>query len=262
MDRIASIFQAGSKALVIYITAGYPSVKETVLIMHTLVENGADIIELGYPYSDPTADGSVIQASSQSALDFGFRPCDYFAILQEFRADNPVTPVVVFGYYNPIYHYGVDPFARKIKECGADALLVVDLPYEEQNEIRPVLDKYQLHLIQLIAPTTSDERARSILETATGFVYQILVKGVTGERNNLESNAVEQTQRIKLLTALPVVLGFGISTAQQAREVAQAADGVVVGSAIVREISNNLPDFQDRLAKRINELAGAVHCTV
>ena len=154
---------------------------------------------------------------------------------------------------------GVETFFKTIKEAGADAVLVVDLPFEEQKEIRPALDAENLHLIQLIAPTTPDDRAKAILENATGFVYQIALKGVTGERQSLADGAEENAQRTRSMTDLPVCMGFGVSNAEMASTVASAADGVVVGSALVRKISENLDNYQEAVYSLAKELADATH---
>lgn len=259
MNRIDAFFSKGQKAFIPYLTAGFPSVDATVEVMQTLVDNGADIVELGYPFSDPTADGPTIQESSQAALDAGFTRDDYFAIIRRFRAANPETPVVVFSYYNPIFRTGVDTFAGMVAEAGGDALLIVDLPGEEQQEVLPTLRKYGLHLIQLLAPTTPDARAATLLANAGGFVYQISVRGVTGMRAELGAEPSELVARAKALTDTPVALGFGISRGEQAAGIATVADGVVVGSAIVRCIAEHGADWQPALAALTRELAEATH---
>jgi len=234
MNRLDAFFATGRQAFVPYVTAGYPSVRDTVDILRLLVASGADVIELGFPFSDPIADGPVIQAASQQALAAGFRRDDYFAIVSEFRRHDPATPLVAFTYYNPVFSLGVDRFAKKLAAAGGDALLIVDLPFEEQAEVRPALARHGLHLISLLAPTTSPARAKRILAAASGFVYQIAVKGVTGVRTALAASALRAVRRTRALTTVPVCLGFGVSTGRQARAVAQAADGVVVGSALVK----------------------------
>jgi len=259
MNRIDNFFETGRKAFIPYITAGCPTVDDTVGIMHLLVEQGADIIELGYPFSDPTADGPVIQAASQAALTAGFTRQDYLDILRSFRERDADTPVVTFGYYNPVFRRGVREFAAAVKEAGADALLVVDLPMEEQGELRSVLDDLGMHLIQLVAPTTPDGRVAQILKRATGFVYQISRRGVTGVQGDLAVDAEALVQRAKALTSLPVVLGFGIADGAQAGKVARAADGVVAGSVIMQTIQDNGPDWSAPLGEKAKELADAIH---
>ncbi len=259
MNRIDQFFQQGKKAFVPYVTAGHPDVAESTEVLALLVEQGADILELGFPFSDPTADGPVIQASSQHALERGFSRADYFSIIQKFREQDRETPLVAFTYYNPVFSMGVENFVRTVAEAGADAMLVVDLPFEERAEICPALDKYGLHPIQLIAPTTPTERAKRILAVAVGFVYQIALKGVTGMRQSLAEDAIQNVKRTRALTELPVCMGFGVSTGDHARAVAQAADGVVVGSALVKCISDHLPDYHEPLRALTRELAAATH---
>lgn len=236
-NRIDAAFAKGDPLFIPYITAGHPDVESTIPIMHALVENGADIIELGFPFSDPTADGAVIQRSSQIALENGFLQEDYFNILEEFRKTNSETPVVVFGYFNPIFHYGVEAFVNRIAELGGDGFLIVDMPFEEQEQIRTFADAAGLHLIQLIAPTTPDDRLQRICSNASGFIYQISIRGVTGARTELASDAASLVERAKNCSDLPVALGFGVSTPEQAREISSVADAVVVGSAIVNAIT-------------------------
>ncbi len=259
MDRIDTFFAKNKKAFVPYITAGHPSVDETLNVMNLLVESGGDIIELGFPFSDPTADGPVIQASSQHALEAGFRRADYFEIIRKFRATNADTPIVAFTYFNPVFHMGTEAFVAKLAEVGADAMLVVDLPLEEQGELLPALQKHGLYLIQLIAPTTPDERAAEVLKTAAGFVYQIALKGVTGERSSLAGDALVNVARTKALTELPVCMGFGVSNGEMAGAVSAASEGVVVGSALVRCITDNQPAYQDAFVALTKELAEATH---
>ena len=261
MDRIAQVFSSGRKAFIPYLTAGYPTVDECVTAMNILVDNGADIIELGFPFSDPTADGLTIQESSQYALERGFTLKDYFKILEVFRANHPTTPIVIFGYYNPIFHYGIEAYVKTVKQLGADALLIVDLPFEEQCEVRPIVDQHGIHLIQLIAPTTDTKRLPKILERATGFVYQISLRGVTGVRNSIEGDVVSMLKKMRKMTELPVAVGFGISTVDQIENLRSAVDGIVIGSAIVKTIGNNLPDFRNPLTNQVRSLAQAIHGT-
>jgi len=259
MNRLDAFTKSGDKAFVPYVTAGYPGKSETMEIMHLLVEAGADLIELGMPFSDPTADGPVIQAASQDALERGFRIDDYFEVISQFRSWNTVTPIVAFTYYNPVYHVGVDKFVKRLKDAGGDAMLVVDLPFEEQGELRPALDSEDMRLIQLIAPTTPDDRIAQIVERASGFVYQVALKGVTGVRDSLAAGAKDNALRTKSFTDVPVYMGFGVSNAIMASAVAAAADGVIVGSAIVKCIQDNLPNFERALDTLATSLAQATH---
>ena len=259
MDRIENIFNSQERTFIPYITAGVPSAKETIDIMDVLVGNGADIIELGLPFSDPTADGPIIQKSSQHSLDQGFELQDYFSIIEGFRSQNQNTPIVVFSYFNPIFCYGIEPFFEKISSLGADAVLIVDLPYEEQSDVQVTLDKLDIHLIQLIAPTTPDSRAKLLLKNASGFVYQISLRGVTGSRKTMSGDVTSQIKRIRKLTELPIAIGFGISDVDQINLVKSLVDGIVIGSAVVDVIINNGLEYRDPLSKKIREFSEAIH---
>jgi tryptophan synthase alpha chain len=259
MNRIDKVTATGRKLFVAYYTAGFPNVEATGEILDTLVAAGSDIIELGYPFSDPTADGSVIQTSSRTALDNGFTRDAYFDMIAGFRQRHADVPLIVFSYYNPIFHFGVEKFAESAAAAGADGVLAVDLPHEEQADVRPILDKHGLHLIQLVAPTTPPERTAKILKDASGFVYQISLRGVTGVRDSVAVDASANVAQTKAATDIPVVLGFGVGTGEQARAVAPTADGVVVGSAIVKCIADNQPEHLAALRALVTELAEATH---
>ena len=259
MDRIKRVFSSGKKAFIPYITAGYPSTAGTIEIMNILAAHGADIIELGFPFSDPTADGPTIQESSQYALDHRFTLKDYFSVLEKFRSSHPNIPVVIFSYYNPIFHFGIESFVKTVHQLGADAFIIVDLPFEEQAEIRPVIDRYYMHLIQLLAPTTDDKRKQTILAQATGFVYQISLRGVTGTRDTLDFDITDTIRGVKGMTSLPVAVGFGISKAAQIKKILSSVDGIVVGSALVETIRDNLLNFHEPLIEKVRELAQATH---
>ncbi|MCH2175906.1 MAG: tryptophan synthase subunit alpha [Lentisphaeria bacterium] len=259
MNRIDAFFTQGKKAFVPYITAGFPNVEATLENLKILVENGADIIELGLPFSDPTADGPVIQTSSFKALEAGFKIDMYFDLIKQFRELYPEVPVVCFTYFNPVFHIGVDSFVKRLAEAGGDAMLVVDLPFEEQSELELPLEKEGLHLIPLIAPTTGNDRKEKVLKEAGGFVYQIALKGVTGMRETVAEGVSEMVQETQTYTKLPVCLGFGVSSGDQAAAIADTADGVVVGSALVNCIDVNLPNYQDKFTSLVKELAEAIH---
>lgn len=259
MSRIQTTFDKVKKVFIGYVTAGFPSVDETVSIMNLLVESGVDVIELGYPFSDPAADGAAIQYSSQHALDNGFVRGDYFKILERFRERDSQTAIVAFGYYNPIFSYGVKQFVDDLKTAGADAMLIVDLPFEEQSEVRPITDEYGLDLIQLVAPSTDFERTQRILRSASGFIYQVSLRGVTGERESINTEVEQQTSGIREVTNVPVALGFGISNVQQIRDLIGTVDGIVIGSALVNVIRNEHPNYHESLLERAVEFATAIH---
>ena len=237
MSRISTRFTElagqGRKALVTYIVAGDPHLDATVPMMHRMVEEGADIIELGVPFSDPMAEGPVIQLAHERALAQGVSLRNVLDLVTQFRRDDAQTPVLLMGYANPVEHMGYEAFADQAAKAGIDALLTVDLPPEEVAEVNACLQAVGIDTILLVAPTSPDERVGEIVRNASGFVYYVSVKGVTGS-GNLDVDAVQVgVSRIKQYTDLPVAVGFGIKDAASARAVAAVADGVVVGSALV-----------------------------
>lgn len=236
-ENIANAFNKGHKALVIYVTAGHPDMAKSEEIIGEIIESGADLIELGVPFSDPMADGEVIQKSSQLALTNGARLPDIIAMAKRLRQKYP-TPMILFSYYNALLAGGFENNVSAAAEAGIDGMLIVDLPVEEINEVKPVLDKYSLALIPLIAPTTPPERAAKIVGNAEGFVYYITVKGVTGVRNSVANDLEEHLNMLRQASPVPVVAGFGISNPEQAFASAEFADGAVVGSAVVKLISD------------------------
>ena len=234
-ERFRVLKKEGRKAFVAYLTAGDPDLETTAELIPALEAAGVDIVEIGVPFSDPTADGPAIQAASQRALKRGATLGKILAMIAALRRTSGI-PIVLFGYYNPILSYGPEKFATDAKASGVDGLLVVDLPPEEAAELRQYTDPAGLAFITLIAPTTDPERARKILRGAAGFVYFISVTGVTGTAAPRTKDVERDVERIKTLTALPIAVGFGISTPEQAAGIAPLADGVVVGSALVRLI--------------------------
>ena len=240
MSRIGKIFAdakaRGEAALIPFITAGDPDLATTLKIMRALERSGADCIELGIPFSDPTADGPTIQRASERALKNG--PISLpaiFRLVREFRAGSAV-PVVLFGYFNPIFRFGVKAFARRAAAAGADGVLCVDLPPEESGELQCWTDAAGLDLIFLLSPTSGAERLRLVARKGRGFIYYVSVTGVTGARRSLENGLRAQVERVRKVSALPVGVGFGISTPKQAAWIAGFADAAVVGSALVERI--------------------------
>ncbi len=225
----------GRSALVPYVTAGYPRRDSTVPVLEALVAAGADIIELGLPFSDPLADGPTIQKSSFESLEQGTTASSVLEDLAAFRA-NHSTPVVLFTYLNPILRYGVDRFLGDAGEAGANGLLVTDLPTGADPELEDRVTASELDLIRLVAPTTAPERIPTVVRGGTGFVYYISRTGVTGARSELRDALGEEVRAIRDVIDLPVAVGFGISTPEQAAAVAAVADGVVVGSALVQRL--------------------------
>jgi tryptophan synthase alpha chain len=234
-ERFRVLKKEGRKAFIAYLTAGDPDLKATADLIPALEDAGVDIVEIGVPFSDPTADGPAIQAASQRALERGATLEKILAMIAALRRKSGI-PIVLFGYYNPILSYGPEKFALDAKASGVDGLLVVDLPPEEADELRRYTDPAGLAFITLIAPTTDPERARKILCRAAGFVYYISVTGVTGTAAPRPEDVRRDVERIKEMTALPIAVGFGISTPEQAAAIAPLADGFVIGSALVRLI--------------------------
>lgn len=239
MNRIEQTFadlrRKKEKALIAYVTAGDPSLEKTGDIITGLAGAGVDILEIGVPFSDPTADGPVIQAASQRALRSGTTLKDILNMIGSIRADLSV-PIVLFGYYNPILQYGPRRFADDAGAAGVDGLLVVDLPPEEYAELRTCTDQAGIDFISLIAPTTTTDRMKLIARRAAGFLYFVSITGVTGTAEPRPSDVAVELARIRSVTAMPVAVGFGISTPEQAESIAPYADGIVVGSAFVRLI--------------------------
>ncbi|WP_223787805.1 tryptophan synthase subunit alpha [Marinicella meishanensis] len=230
-QRLADL--AGRKALIPFITAGHPRPDDTVAIMHQLVKHGADVIELGMPFSDPMADGPVIQQASEHAIQQGVGIAETIHMVKSFRRQDPTTPVVLMGYLNPVECMGHQAFVDAAKDAGVDALLLVDSPPEESDDLLQRLRQESLDQIFLIAPTTTEQRQAMICQHASGFVYYVALKGVTGAAD-LDAQAVNaDVIRIRQHTQLPVAVGFGVKDAASAMAVAQEADAVVIGSALV-----------------------------
>jgi tryptophan synthase alpha chain len=262
MSRITHTFQQlkekGEKALVAYVTAGDPDLDRTRQIILGLKDAGVDILEIGVPFSDPTADGPVIQEAAQRSLKKGTTLAKILDLIADLRSTTDLPPVVLFGYYNPIYAYGIERFADRAKSAGVDGLLVVDLPLEEAGELRRESDSRGLDFISLIAPTTSEDRMGFIARQGQGFIYYISITGVTGTAKPDTESVKRYISRIRAYTDLPLVVGFGISTPEQAREFAPLADGIVIGSAFVRLIAEHgdSPDLVAQvsaLARQIKE---------
>lgn len=229
---------AKEKALIIYLTAGDPSLEMTKKLILALEKSGTDILEIGVPFSDPTADGPVIQEAAQRSLKTGTTLSGVLQMIADVRKISQI-PIVLFGYFNPILAYGVEKFARDATRVGVDGVLVIDLPPEEAPELRQFTDAAGIDFICLVAPTTGAQRTKKIAMAATGFLYYISIIGVTGTAAPKIGNIEADLKKIRQISSLPVAVGFGISRPEQAREIAHLADGVVVGSALVRLIAEN-----------------------
>lgn len=241
MDRIEKRFtelkNAGRGGLVAFVTAGDPDYAASLEILMGLPAAGADIIELGMPFSDPMADGPAIQAASVRALESGMDVKKTLQMAREFRKGDDKTPLVLMGYYNPIYSMGVDVFLKEAKESGVDGLIVVDLPPEEDAELCLPAKAAGVHFIRLVTPTTDGARLPTVLKNSSGFIYYVSVAGITGTKSAAGADIASAVARIKKQTNLPVAVGFGIKTPQQVAEIAAVADAAVVGSAIVQKIA-------------------------
>jgi tryptophan synthase alpha chain len=238
--RFAALKDEGRAALVTFLMAGDPDYENALAIVKSLPEAGADLIELGMPFTDPMADGPAIQAAGLRALKAGQNMKRTLALVREFRRGDDATPIVLMGYYNPIYVYGVEQFLVDAKSAGVDGLIVVDLPPEEDTELCLPALKAGFNFIRLATPTTDDKRLPAVLANTSGFVYYVSVTGITGSAAPDTGKVAEAVKRIKRQTKLPVCVGFGVRTAEQARAIAEGADGVVVGSALVDAVRNNL----------------------
>jgi len=234
MSRIASVFnRSGHKALIPYVTVGYPSVEDTLKVVPILADSGCDIVELGIPFSDPLADGATIQKASFHALRNGVTPALCLEVAEKLSRKVDV-PLVFMTYFNPVLSYGLDKFCGACARSGVDGLIIPDLPPDEGSELEEVTRKHNLDLIYLLAPTSSDERIRLVADRARGFIYLVSVTGVTGARDSLPTELNSFVGRVRKTAKQPLCIGFGISTPEQARQVARMADGVIVGSRIIQ----------------------------
>ncbi len=264
MDRIAQAFtrarQEKRAAFVAYLCAGDPDFNSSLAACRAVIDAGADVLELGVPFSDPLADGLTNQLAAQRALEGGMNAARVFELVRQIREKSQV-PLVFYTYYNLVFSNGVDNYVRAAKEAGVDGMLTLDLPPEEAGEVLEACRKYGVKTVFIVAPTTPPERLEKICAAATGFIYYVSREGVTGVRDQMAVNIPEAVTRIRQHTALPVVVGFGISTPAQVKEVARASDGVVVGSALVNVIKENLDNragLPARLRIRAAELVGGV----
>ncbi len=244
MNRIKKTFDKLKKenktALGIFVTAGDPNFEISLDLITNLPDSGADFIEIGMPFSDPMADGPSIQLSSQRALKSGMNLNKCLSLIKIFREKNSYTPIILMGYYNPIYKFGKEKFINNCIELGVDALIIVDLPPEEDNEFYFEAEKNNLSMIRLVTPTTDEKRLKKILLNATGFVYYVSITGITGTHAPDIENVQENIRKIKQITDLPIIVGFGIRSPAQATLMSELSDGIVIGSAVVDLIKKTL----------------------
>ena len=261
MSRIARRFEElagqGKKALIPYLTAGDPVVSATVPFMHAMVEAGADILELGVPFSDPMAEGPVIQHAMERALTHHVSLRQVIQMVETFRKNDQTTPVLLMGYLNPVEVMGYEQFVSQATAAGVDGVLLVDLPPEEAGDLLKITQTQGLDTVFLVSPTTTNERIKRISQASSGFVYYVSLKGVTGAGNLDVAEVLSRVEQIKAETVLPVGVGFGIKDAASARQIGEVADAVVVGSALVKLIEANL-EAPDKAKKAISELISSM----
>jgi tryptophan synthase alpha chain len=264
-SRFADLKREGRSGLVTFVMAGDPDAKTALAILKALPKAGADVIEIGMPFTDPMADGPAIQAAGLRALAAGQTMAKTLSMVRAFRKDDAATPIVLMGYYNPIYIYGVPKFLEDAKAAGVDGLIVVDLPPEEDEELCLPALKAGLNFIRLATPTTDDKRLPAVLANTSGFVYYVSIAGITGAAAPDAAKVRDAVSRIKRHTELPVAVGFGVRSAQQVREIAAGADAVVVGSALVNAVAQSLDKKGKATGKTVKavtnlvaELAGGV----
>jgi tryptophan synthase alpha chain len=256
LNRIDSVFcQPGYKALIAYVTVGYPSIEDTLRVVPILAKGGCDIIELGIPFSDPLADGTTIQKASHYALQNGVTPKICLEVASQLSQMVGI-PLVFMSYFNPVLWYGAELFCRDCAGSGVDGLIIPDLPPEEGSELEAITKRQGLDLIYLLAPTSTGERIKLVTERSRGFIYLVSVTGVTGAREELPVDLEPFIARVKALAPQPLCVGFGISTPEQARQVSRLADGVIVGSRIIQLMESN--KSTEAIASFVEELRSAI----
>lgn len=259
MTRLSSAFAKGHPALVCFVTAGDPTPDATPAILDALVEGGADVIELGMPFTDPMADGPAIQEANLRSLGAGTTTADILRIATGFRARHPDVPVVLMGYANPMITRGAEWFAQAAADAGVDGVICVDIPPEEDGELGPNLRAHGISPIRLATPTTDAARLPAVLEGSSGFLYYVSVAGITGKQSAALTSIEEAVARIKQTATIPVVVGFGVRTPEQAGPIARVADGVVVGSAIVDLVAKHGAAAAGPVRELTAALSAAVH---
>ncbi|MFC1908021.1 tryptophan synthase subunit alpha [Chloroflexota bacterium] len=259
MNRILSAFnKSGHTALIPYITVGYPNIEATLKAVPILAENGCDIVELGIPFSDPMADGATIQKASFRALQNGITPKLCLEIANQLR-QKVTIPLVFMTYFNPVFSYGIEEFCSACANSGVSGLIIPDLPPEEGSELEATTQKQNIDLIYLLAPTSTEERIKLVVDRSRGFIYLVSVTGVTGTRDNLSSGLEAFVTRVRKVATQPLCVGFGISTPEQARQIAQIANGVIIGSRIIQLMETDKSMVE--MAKLIRELRQALEPT-
>lgn len=259
MTRLQSAFAKGRPALVTFVTGGDPTPADTAAILDALVEGGADVIELGMPFTDPMADGPAIQRANLRSLGAGTKTADILAIAAAFRARHPAVPLVLMGYANPMVTRGADWFAAECAKAGVDGVICVDIPPEEDAELGPALRATGVSLIRLATPTTDAARLPAVLEGSSGFLYYVSVAGITGMQQAAQASIEQAVARLKAASTIPVAVGFGVRTPEQAAAIARVADGVVVGSALVDLVAQHGKHAAGPVRELTAALSQAVH---
>ena len=257
MTRIENLFKSLDRpAMINFITAGDPDYKRSLSVMKAVAAGGADIIELGMPFTDPVADGEAIQLASQRALAAGASMHTTLQMVRDFRSSNTDTPIVLMGYYNPVLQYGLDAFAKDASDAGVDGLIIVDVPPEEADDLLSAIAPYDIDLIRLLTPTSDEQRLPTLLKGASGFLYYVSITGVTGTAQADHAKVSAHIKQIKGATDLPIAIGFGIKTPDDVQKFAAIGDAVVVGSSIVQTIASNAeaPDLADKVSAQVSAL--------
>ena len=258
MTRLSDAFRAERPSLVTFVTAGDPDVANTPAILDALVAGGADVIELGMPFTDPMADGPAIQAANIRSLAGGTTTADILAIARDFRARHATVPLVLMGYANPMLRRGADWFARAAQDAGVDGVICVDVPPEEDDALGPALRAAGVDLIRLATPTTDAARLPDVVNGASGFLYYVSVAGITGLQQAQQASIEQAVARLKQATDVPIAVGFGVRTPEQARQIGAVADGVVVGSAIVEIVAEHGADAPAHITTYVRGLSDAM----
>ncbi len=252
-NRITKIFSKKEKKLVTFVTGGDPNYEISIEILKSLSENGSDLIEIGMPFSDPMADGPTIQLSSNRAISEGIDIEKIFSLSKKFREFNDDTPLILMGYYNIIFHYGINKFVESCIKSKIDGLIIVDLQPEEDDELLKRMSSTNIDLIRLITPTTDEKRLKTILKNASGFLYYVTIMGITGQHSANIYELEKSISFIKKYTKLPIVCGFGINDSSQIRDICEFSDGVVVGSSIIKIIEKNFINNKDKILPEISK---------
>ncbi|MEM7347993.1 MAG: tryptophan synthase subunit alpha [Chloroflexota bacterium] len=245
LTRIAAAFAQDRAAFMPYAVLGYPTWQESLSVIQTLAESGADLLELGLPFSDPLADGPTIQAATQVSLENGTTVKDCLAMVRDLRAQGVETPALLMGYVNPMMAYGLEQLVADAAEAGADGFIVPDLPPDEADELAALCAKHEMGLVHFLAPTSTTERISLVVDKAQGFIYLVSLTGVTGDRTQLPTDLKAFVDRVREQTDKPLAIGFGIGNGEQAKAVGQLADGVIVGSALVKRAANSTESVRE-----------------